>query len=263
MEEKIANGTNVQNDLKIVNGTTISDNLSNQFNFLASIVPKGKNKPFCGGAFIGKNVVLTAAHCVDGVNADQIQVQFKKKYSNSSGITFNVKKILIHPNYNSITANNDIALIFLRGRPWKKGIRPLYLPSNKLQRTIYRPNKRSFIMGFGSTFSGGGMSNTLKYAIIKNMRLNQTDYPSEWITPNMVIMGDYRDINNPNDNIDTCQGDSGTSSFGRYGSGKRPVAMGITSWGIGCALDGYPGVYTKTGNYIQWIYSKTRIGTIN
>ena len=263
IKNKISNGLDLDKKYKIVNGSNLPNDLRNEFNFFSSIVFKNQNNPFCGGAFIGRNVVLTAAHCVNGVQRHQIQVMFNKKFSYSNGLRFNVKNIIIHPKYDSKNGNNDIALIFLNKRPWKNGIKPLYLPNYKLQRNIYKYKKPGFIMGFGSKSENSGNSITLQYAKIKIMKLNQTRYNPNWITNNMIIMGDYKDPNNPFDNIDTCYGDSGNSSFGRYGKGRKPVSIGITSWGIGCGMDGYPGVYTKTGNYIKWIYNHTRIKSIN
>ena len=31
-----------------------------------------------------------------------------------------------------------------------------------------------------------------------------------------------------------------------------PVLYGITSWGYGCALEGYPGVYAKVSAFSRW-----------
>jgi secreted trypsin-like serine protease len=44
--------------------------------------------------------------------------------------------------------------------------------------------------------------------------------------------------------VDTCQGDSGGPMVGRDADGQW-VQVGIVSWGLGCARDGYPGVYTQ------------------
>jgi secreted trypsin-like serine protease len=37
---------------------------------------------------------------------------------------------------------------------------------------------------------------------------------------------------------------------------------GLTSYGIGCALPGYPGVYTRVSYYINWIKSITQFNEI-
>uniref|UniRef100_A0A8C3GJD7 trypsin n=1 Tax=Cairina moschata TaxID=8855 RepID=A0A8C3GJD7_CAIMO len=79
----------------------------------------------------------------------------------------------------------------------------------------------------------------LKAPILSNQEC-QDAYPGE-ITSNMICIGFLEG------GKDSCQGDSG-----------GPVVcngelQGIVSWGIGCALKGYPGVYTKVCNYVDWI----------
>ena len=50
---------------------------------------------------------------------------------------------------------------------------------------------------------------------------------------------------------DTCQGDSGgplvCEESGHY------IVRGVTSWGDGCALEGYPGVYARVSSALGWI----------
>lgn len=47
---------------------------------------------------------------------------------------------------------------------------------------------------------------------------------------------------------DACQGDSGGPLFARMPSGGPAVQVGVVSWGFGCALTGFPGVYARLSN---------------
>ena len=50
---------------------------------------------------------------------------------------------------------------------------------------------------------------------------------------------------------DTCQGDSGGPLFR-----SDPFRLvGIVSWGQGCAVAGYPGVYTRVADFIDFVQS--------
>jgi hypothetical protein len=50
---------------------------------------------------------------------------------------------------------------------------------------------------------------------------------------------------------DSCQGDSGGPMTCNNGTGV--VLCGIVSWGSGCARPGFPGVYTETSYFTEWI----------
>ena len=48
---------------------------------------------------------------------------------------------------------------------------------------------------------------------------------------------------------DGCRGDSGGPL---YDPGSRSV-VGITSWGYGCGMSRYPGVYTRVSACMSWV----------
>jgi secreted trypsin-like serine protease len=56
--------------------------------------------------------------------------------------------------------------------------------------------------------------------------------------------------------MDACQGDSGGPLFAKsHVFGGPWNLLGITSFGVGCAQERYPGVYTLASNYRSWVDS--------
>ncbi|CAH2322625.1 LOC397853 [Pelobates cultripes] len=102
---------------------------------------------------------------------------------------------------------------------------------------------RCLIAGWGNTLSSGTNYPDLLQCLdapILTTRECSISYPGK-ITGNMFCAGFIEG------GKDACQGDSGGPVI------CNGQLQGVVSWGYGCALRNYPGVYTKVCNYIDWI----------
>ncbi|XP_061168128.1 plasminogen-like [Saccostrea echinata] len=164
---------------------------------------------------------------------------------------FELEEIYSHEEFDKGTWNNDIALLKVkpklgRGITMVSSVQPACLPS---EATVYSENLDCYISGWGK-MENGISSNLLKYAQIPIV--NQTTckrlYKSHSITNSMFCAGYI------NGGSDTCQGDSGGPLVCKV-NGKYTV-LGVTSWGRGCGLPNYPGVYANVKSLLPWIRGK-------
>ncbi|NOZ08170.1 MAG: trypsin-like serine protease, partial [FCB group bacterium] len=234
-----------QND-RIVGGTEVDPPF--QYTWMAAVFP---GPYLCGGTLIDDEWIVTAAHCVEGIAAADTEVilgahELWNPYENPGvRVTMNVTDIYIHPAYDNLTQDNDLALLHLDGIA-PADFTPLPLISDP---TLDDAGNLARVMGWGTTSSGGDVSPVLlevDVPIISNTVCNEPAHYGGWVTDNMICAGDIVDGGE-----DSCQGDSGGPLMVDNGRGWELV--GIVSWGIGCAEPAHPGVYTRVYNYLSWL----------
>lgn len=240
------------NGLRIVNGINASPVEKIKYNFFCTIAPQSSNTPFCGGVYLTKNVVLTAAHCVRDIRngPGSIKVQFNKRSVSDNGLSFKVTKIYVHPSYNSKTAAFDFAILILDGNPSRSGIKNNTKPGKA---EFLKKGTKYTILGYGSTREGGALSGALQIATVEYIDVSDSNYNPAEIKPTMFLAGGIKN-GTP---IDTCQGDSGGPLFYETRDGNIYV-QGLTSWGNGCARSKYPGVYSNVSTAVNWITKYTK-----
>ncbi|XP_050801186.1 anionic trypsin-like [Gopherus flavomarginatus] len=219
----------VDDDDKIVGGYTCS---------VLYQVSLNSGYHFCGGSLLNNQWVVSAAHCYKS----RIQVrlgEYNIDVLEGDEQFINSVKVIRHPKYNSRVLDNDIMLIKLAtSAALNSRVATISLPS-----ACVAAGTQCLISGWGNTLSSGSNYPELLQCVDAPV-LTEAEcsdaYPGQ-ITTNMICVGFLEG------GKDSCQGDSG-----------GPVVcngelQGIVSWGIGCALEGYPGVYTKVCNYVDWI----------
>uniref|UniRef100_A0A1A9W2J4 Peptidase S1 domain-containing protein n=1 Tax=Glossina brevipalpis TaxID=37001 RepID=A0A1A9W2J4_9MUSC len=81
--------------------------------YQVSIQRKGMGNHFCGGSIISEDIVVTAAHCIQGGQASNLQVRLGSTRYKEGGILVGVKAMKYHEQYDPDLLWYDIAILKL------------------------------------------------------------------------------------------------------------------------------------------------------
>ncbi|XP_029364958.1 tryptase-2-like [Echeneis naucrates] len=213
----------------------------------------GTTKWRCGGTIVSNQWVLTAASCWDkqlnpDVSRSMVWVgahSLRKGGIRYMGITY----VIPHPNYQAVGSAfvNDIALVKLKKKlTFSKDVRPVGLASVD---DTFGSSSECWITGWGDTATGVPLDDPeilqqLKIPIVPESVCKST-YPE--LTSDMLCAGSMVG------GKDACKGDYGGPLVCR--KTRDFMQVGIMSYGSpnGCAISGYPGVFTRVSKHLRFI----------
>lgn len=225
-----------------------------EYPFMASMQTRGSQGSdghFCGGSVVGKRWILTAAHCTI-FEPDEVQVVVgRTDLTQGGGQTLRIDRMLVHPDWDA-TGSSDVALWHTTQR-----IRaPRIALPTAADDALEAPGTTWTVIGWGhEAYQVGSVQDRLKELDVR--------VTSDLECQTNVVLGFSPDTEICAAEVlgDSCQGDSGGPIFTERADG-RLVQMGAVSYGLGCALPAFPGVYAELNSpgIASWLRTTMRKG---
>uniref|UniRef100_A0A3P9LE16 Peptidase S1 domain-containing protein n=1 Tax=Oryzias latipes TaxID=8090 RepID=A0A3P9LE16_ORYLA len=231
----LSTGAEAQTDGKIVGGQAAA---AGAWPWQVRLYIRGG---LCGGSLINSQWILSAAHCFS-----------------PNSVSRTVSRIIVHPNYDKLTQDNDISLVEMTSPvTFNDYISPVCLAAKG---SNFPAGTTAWVTGFGTLSSGGqevtffnvfkNTSSTLQEVSVPIVSNTQCRDSYSSLTSNMMCAGLTEG------GKDSCQGDSGGPLVSK--NDTRWVQAGVVSFGYECAQPNFPGVYTRVSEYQSWISSQVR-----
>jgi trypsin len=237
--------SNLGGNPRIVGGHDVIP--SPRYDFVSRIYMEGQFG--CTGIHYNADTVITAAHCA------QLPAESYKVETNRFNLTltpeqegsnvYKVKKVIPHPNYSPETELNDIAILKLD--TYGYGSKTYVdLDSGSIGNQV---GLNMTAIGWGRTWFEGPTPDILQEVQIPIISYEQCSKYNDVlfkVDPKLeVCAGSNNSFQGP------CHGDSG----GPLGIFKynRFTLVGITDWGLFCAVPYYGGVFARVSAFVNWI----------
>lgn len=171
-------------------------------------------------------------------------VRAGSSYYTWDGEVVSVDHVIMHPYFNAETFDYDFSVLILsKHLSYGPRIQAIELIG---QNEPVVDNGDAIVSGWGTLTDEGVPSSVLQYVIVPlvDQQVCVEAYASigEPVTVSMFCAGFYE-----SGGVDSCNGDSG----GPLVMGGKLI--GVVSWGEGCGVAGFPGVYSRVAHVREWI----------